>query len=152
MKKQLFLFSLIVGLATSCSDSKKAADNETPSSTLSGFDQKETQYYSNGRRLYKTICQNCHMENGEGLGRLIPPLAKSDFLKNNRADLPRIVKFGLHGPISVNGVEFNQPMPANPKLTDIEVAEILTYVGNTWGNEVGSFTTEEVISSLSEKE
>tara|TARA_R110001599_G_scaffold272132_1_gene473338 strand:- start:20 stop:475 length:456 start_codon:yes stop_codon:yes gene_type:complete len=151
MKKQLFIFAFILGLATSCSGNK-VADNEIPSSTLSSFDQKETQYYSNGRRLYKTICQNCHMENGEGLGRLIPPLAKSDYLKNHRADLPRIIKYGLHGPITVNGVEFNQPMPANPKLTDIEVAEILTYIGNTWENEVGSFTTEEVIGSLSERQ
>tara|TARA_R100000005_G_scaffold95637_1_gene77978 strand:- start:2889 stop:3167 length:279 start_codon:yes stop_codon:yes gene_type:complete len=92
------------------------------------------------------------MENGEGLGKLIPPLAKSDYMKNNRANLPRIVKYGLNGPITVNGIEFNQPMPANPKLTDIEVAEILTYVGNTWGNGLGSFTTEEVIKSISEEQ
>lgn len=150
MKKQLFILAAIIGLTTGCSGNK-AADNETPSDTLDNFDQKETQYYSNGRRLYKTICQNCHMENGEGLGRLIPPLAKSDYLKNHRTDLARIIKYGLHGPIIVNGTEFNQPMPANPKLTDIEIAEILTYVGNTWGNQLGSFTTEEVIISLSEE-
>lgn len=151
MKKQLFIFVVFIGLATGCSGNKKA-DSETSNDTLDNFDQKETQYYSNGRRLYKTICQNCHMENGEGLGKLIPPLAKSDYMKNNRANLPRIVKYGLNGPITVNGIGFNQPMPANPKLTDIEVAEILTYVGNTWGNGLGSFTTEEVIKSISEEQ
>tara|TARA_A100000171_G_C2129695_1_gene145882 strand:- start:885 stop:1343 length:459 start_codon:yes stop_codon:yes gene_type:complete len=152
MKKQLFILAVILSMASGCSDNKKAVENEVPNNTLSDFDHKETQYYSNGRRLYKSICQNCHMENGEGLGRLIPPLAKSDFLTKNKADLPRILKYGLHGPITVNGIEYNQPMPANPKLTDIEVAEILTYIGNTWGNGIGSFTTEEVITSLSEKE
>ena len=95
-------------------------------------------------------CNSCHMENGQGLGRLIPPLAKSDYIVENRATLPRILKYGLNGPVTVNGVEFNQPMPANPKLTDLEIAEILTYVGNTWGNKMDSFTLEEVNQSFSD--
>jgi cytochrome c551 len=58
-----------------------------------------------------------------------------------------MLKYGINGPMIVNNVEFNQPMPANPDLTDLEIAEILTYIGNTWGNEMGGFTLEEVQDS-----
>ncbi|MGW8122750.1 c-type cytochrome [Roseivirga echinicomitans] len=151
MKKQLFLLAAIIGLASGCT-SDKVAEQEVPSKTVNSFDKREMQSYSNGRRLYKMICQSCHMENGEGFKKLIPPLAKADYLEIYREDLPRTIKYGLSGPITVNGVLYNQPMPANPKLTDVEVAQILTYIGNTWGNAMGSFTTEEVINSITEKQ
>ena len=92
------------------------------------------------------------MDDGKGLGRLIPPLAKADYLVANRGILPRVLKYGLQGPLVVNRVEYNQPMPANPKLTDLEIAEILTYIGNTWGNSMNSFTLQEVKESLTESE
>ncbi|PIQ46980.1 MAG: cytochrome C [Cytophagales bacterium CG12_big_fil_rev_8_21_14_0_65_40_12] len=140
-------FGLLAALA--CSEKKENKENEEVHSTsLSTLSQKETQYYSNGRKLYKTICSNCHMENGAGLGRLIPPLAKSDYLINNRGDLARVLKYGINGPMTVNGINYNQPMPANPNFTDLEIAEILTYIGNTWGNEMGGFSIEEVVKDL----
>jgi mono/diheme cytochrome c family protein len=142
--------SLVLLLALACSEKKerKEEKEEVHSTSLATLSQKETMYYSNGRKLYKTICANCHMENGEGLGRLIPPLAKSDYLINNRSDLSRALKYGINGPMTVNGVGFNQPMPANPNFTDLEIAEIITYIGNTWGNEMGGFSIEEVEKDL----
>lgn len=144
---KLIIFAVITLLLGNACSEKKQSAQEIQSTALSALSQKETQYYSNGRKLYKTICANCHMENGEGLGRLIPPIAKSDYLLKNRSDLSRMLKYGINGPMIVNNVEFNQPMPANPDLTDLEIAEILTYIGNTWGNEMGGFTLEEVQDS-----
>lgn len=135
--------SLLILFAFACSEKKESKEEEVHSTSLATLSQKEIQYYSNGRKLYKTICANCHMENGQGLGRLIPPLANSDYLLKNRSDLPRTIKYGINGPMIVNNIEFNQPMPANPDLTDLEIAEILTYIGNTWGNEMGGFTLED---------
>lgn len=148
MKKLLLTVSFGLFLIALACSPKKEQDNTVQTAAASGLNQKETQYYSNGRKLYKTICANCHMENGEGLGRLIPPLANSDYLVSNRADLARTLKYGLNGPITVDGVDYNQPMPANPGLTDLEIAEILTYIGNTWGNNMGGFTIEEVEKDL----
>lgn len=140
---------LVILFALACSEKKENKETEEVHSTsLSTLSQKETQYYSNGRKLYKTICSNCHMENGAGLGRLIPPLAKSDYLISNRTDLARVLKYGINGPMTVNGVNYNQPMPANLNFTDLEIAEILTYIGNTWGNEMGGFSIEEVVKDL----
>jgi cytochrome c551 len=142
--KLIICTSLVILFAFACSEKKESKEVEVHSTSLATLSQKETQYYSNGRKLYKTICANCHMENGEGLGRLIPPLANSDYLLKNRSDLSRMLKYGINGPMIVNNIEFNQPMPANPDLTDLEIAEILTYIGNTWGNGMGGFTLEEV--------
>lgn len=61
------------------------------------------------------------------------------------SDIPRaagIILNGMKGPIQVNGVEYNQPMPANPKLNQTEVLEILTYITNSWGNEYGGVAPE----------
>ena len=95
-----------------------------------GLNQKESQYYSNGRRLYAMYCNSCHMGNGQGLGRLVSPLAKPDYIVVNRTILPRILNKGFM-PSTVKDIEFNQPMPANPKLNNLEIAEIPTYAGNT---------------------
>lgn len=102
--------------------------------TLDRLTQKELQLYTNGRQLYTQYCQNCHMPEGKGLGQLIPPLAQSDYLLDDLSRAARIVKYGQKGPIVVGGKNYNQPMPANPDLTNQEVQMLLAYVGNAWGN------------------
>lgn len=141
MKTKLAAFCLLLTGLWACSGNKK---QETDNTNLEHLSQKEMQYYSNGKRLYEKYCSNCHMNDGKGLGKLIPPLAKSDYLKENRGSLPIILKYGLKGPITVNGIEYNQPMPANPDLTDLEIVELLTFVNNSWGNSNGGFSLEEV--------
>src|ERR1700753_1317891 len=93
-------------------------------------------YYSSGALVYQTHCQNCHGANGEGLSALIPPLTDSSFLKSKKAELACAVKLGLEGQITVKGKEFNDKMPAND-LTPIEIAQVLTYVTNSFGNKQG---------------
>lgn len=85
------------------------------------------QYYVMGERLYAQHCSNCHMPNGEGLGRLIPPLKGTDFMERDSL-LACIIKNGLSGEITVNGVMYNQPMPGIPQLTNLEIAQISTYL------------------------
>ena len=109
------------------------------------------QYYSNGQKLYGLYCSNCHTEQGVGLGRLIPPLKASDYLMSDLSRAASIIKYGQDGPITVNGIEFNQPMPANPQLKNLEIAELITYISNSWGNSAKGFTTEQVEESIQEK-
>jgi len=95
------------------------------------------QYMVQGHQLYDQYCVNCHQEDGSGLGELIPPLAQADYLLEDTGRAACLIKHGMEGEIVVNGVVYNQPMPANEQLTNIEIAQLLTYIANSWGNEEG---------------
>ncbi|MVN20798.1 c-type cytochrome [Mucilaginibacter arboris] len=101
-------------------------------------------YYIQGRNIYQTQCKNCHAENGEGLGGLIPPLQAADYLKKNKGQLACIIQNGLKGAIQVNGKTYNGQMPAQTQLSPIEIAEVITYISNSFGNKQGIYQVEKV--------
>ncbi len=102
----------------------------------------ERQPYQSGARLYKTHCANCHMDNGEGLGALIPPLAGADYLVNHRDELPCLIRKGIQDTIVVNGKMYAEKMPANEALSDVQITNILNYINNSWGNKNPAFQLE----------
>ena len=95
---------------------------------------KREKYITEGIRLYQLNCTNCHQKDGAGLGALYPPLANSDYLANKNVVIC-LIRNGQRGPIVVNGKRYNRVMPALVQLSDLEVAEITTYLYNKWGNE-----------------
>jgi len=97
-----------------------------------------------GEALFRGTCSTCHMETGLGVPSVFPPLAKSDFLMIDKARSIHIVLNGLSGPVTVNGSKFNSIMPSMSQLNDDEVANILTYVRNSWGNKGTAVTASEV--------
>lgn len=111
-------------------------------------DPKFQQYYVEGEQLYLKNCSNCHHKDGKGLGLVYPPLSPSDFLDGNFDEVICMVKNGKTGEMIVNGKTFNQPMPGIPRLTELEIAEIATYIYNSWGNEKGLITVDQVTKSL----
>lgn len=104
-------------------------------------------YYSAGSLVYQQHCQNCHGAKGEGLQSLIPPLTDSVYLKNKRNSLACFVKFGLKEKITVSDKVFEGAMPAN-ELAPIEIAEVLTYVTNSFGNKIGTINQDIVSLNL----
>ena len=96
-----------------------------------------------GERLYVQHCASCHGEQGQGLGHLIPPLAGSDYLAQHSAQLGCIVRQGLHGPIVVNGVSYNQVMlgvqdtATHKHLSPAQITNLLNYLESHWGNHPG---------------
>src|SRR5258708_17881049 len=106
-------------------------------SSCSLKDPKFQQYYAQGQVLYEKHCSNCHQKNGQGLGRVYPPLASSDYLNSNFEKSLCLMKYGTQGEIIVNGKGFNKAMPAIPSLTELEISEIATYIGNSWGSQQG---------------
>ena len=108
---------------------------------------KTEQYFAEGYQLYTSNCANCHQANGNGMANLYPPLAGSPALKD-KALVACIIKNGIKGDISVNGKKFNRPMPANPKLMDLEIAEIITYVNMKWNKDSVYTHTEFVHETL----
>lgn len=101
---------------------------------------------SKGEAVFKTNCMACHQAGGQGIPGAFPPLAKSDFLNKDKARAIKTVTGGLQGKVVVNGQEFNGVMPAW-SLTDEEIANVLTYIFNSWGNSGKEVTPEEVKSS-----
>jgi cytochrome c551 len=105
--------------------------------SCSNKDSKFQQYYVQGEQLYVKNCSNCHQKNGKGLGLVYPPLDQSDYLDKNFQEVICLMKYGKSGEMIVNGKNFNQPMPGIPSLTDLEAAEIATYIYNTWSRQRG---------------
>ena len=102
------------------------------------------QYLVEGKRLYNLHCANCHQPDGNGLARLYPPLNGSDYLLPNVDDVVCGMRYGQNGEIYVNGVMFNQEMPGIPGITDLEVAEIATFIYTEFADTVRIFTLNEV--------
>lgn len=111
-------------------------------------DPKFQQYFIEGEQLYRKNCSNCHQLNGKGLGLVYPPLAPSDFMDKHFDEVICMIKKGRKGEITVNGRMYNQPMPGIPVLTELEIAEIATYIYNNWGHERGLIEIKEVNGSL----
>jgi mono/diheme cytochrome c family protein len=104
-------------------------------------------YYSSGALVYQSHCQNCHGVNGEGLSALIPPLTDSIYLKNNKNALTCYITSGLKGQITVKSKTFDDAMPAND-LSPLEVAQVLTYIGNSFGNKLNTINEQTVQADL----
>lgn len=87
-----------------------------------------------GKKVYETSCMNCHMQDGKGLEGVFPPVAQSDFLKKSTNDIIDVLVKGQSGEIKVNGVTYNGVMPSVEYLSDQEIADVLNYTQNSWGN------------------
>ncbi len=109
---------------------------------------KYTRYFTDGAQLYKTNCQNCHGVNGEGLAQLIPPITDTVFLRKNRNQLACIVTYGLAETIRINGQTYNFKMPGNTNLAPIDLAKLLTFVTNSFGNKLGIYDVNEIENHL----
>lgn len=96
-----------------------------------------------GQDIYIAQCMSCHMENGEGIEDVYPPLAKSDYLMADKERSIDNVIHGMTGEIVVNGKTYNMEMTPFD-LSDQEVSDVLNYIRNSWGNKGEVVTPEEV--------
>jgi mono/diheme cytochrome c family protein len=98
--------------------------------------------FPQGVKIFKSVCQTCHGNDGNGIQSLAPPLNRSEWVMGDKNALSAIVLFGLTGPVKVNGKlykspEINGEMPGiwnNESLTDEQIAELLSFIRNSWGN------------------
>ncbi len=100
-----------------------------------------------GEEIYSDFCVTCHRKKGKGFASVFPPLAKSDYLLNNRTESIKAIVYGLQGEIIVNGKAYNNTMPSQG-LEPEEVADVMNYILNTWGNTSNKMVTPEEVSSL----
>jgi mono/diheme cytochrome c family protein len=107
-------------------------------------DNVNTSKIAAGGKLYNTYCATCHQSDGKGDGTRFPPLENSEYVKGDRRRLISIVLNGLSGPITVNGVGYNEVMPPNSYLSNDQIALILTYVRANFKNNLTGIQPEEV--------
>ena len=97
-------------------------------------DSTEVRTLKAGEKEYLKYCLTCHQPDGNGVRSQFPPLASNELVKGPADSLIKIVLFGLEGPITVKGLQYNQLMPAQDYLTDQQIADVLTYIRGSWGN------------------
>ena len=107
-------------------------------------DPKFQQYFVEGQQLYITHCSNCHQRNGSGLRLVYPPLAGSDYMEKNFGKVICGMKYGMKNEITVNGNSYHQRMPGVASLTELELAEIATYIYNSWDHQRGLVDVKEM--------
>lgn len=100
-----------------------------------------------GALVYEDFCMNCHLPKGQGEPGVFPPLANSDYLMKKREESIKAVKYGLSGEITVNGKIYNSDM-APLGLDDDEVADVMNYILNSWGNADGKIVTPAEVSKI----
>ncbi len=104
---------------------------------------------SRGETVYMDFCIQCHLAKGEGVAEVFPPLANSNWLTPDRyKEAIKVVKYGQQGKITVNGKTYNGVM-ANLELYDDEVADVMNFIMNNWGNSQEKIITEDFVKSIS---
>ena len=104
--------------------------------------------YSDGKWVYEENCQTCHQADGQSLALLIPPLAGSDFLVKSKDMIPCIIKYGLEETIVVNGQEYSGVMYGVKGISDVDITNVINYINNSFGNDNGFTSLDEVQSAL----
>lgn len=117
---------------------------------LSGFVTNQTlaESIKRGKEVYTLYCQSCHLEHGKGTPDINPPVAKADYLKKPAKILVNVILKGQSGEVIVNGKKYNAIMPAQDYLTDLQIADVLNYIRNSWGNKIPGAITPATVKTL----
>ncbi|NJB72248.1 mono/diheme cytochrome c family protein [Saonia flava] len=100
-----------------------------------------------GSEIYADFCVTCHLDTGKGVEGVFPPLANSDYLMENREKSIFGIKYGQTGDMVVNGVTYSNTM-VSPGLEDEEIADVMNYILNTWGNKSDKIVTTEEVTAI----
>ena len=138
MKHIVYGFSIAFLLFSCGSDSTEEIDPQI------AIDEK----YAEGKMVYDKSCISCHQSDGLGMEGVFPPLAGSDYLLEDKSRAAYQVINGLKDEITVNGTVYNGIMPPQ-ELAKKEVRDVLNYVLNSWGNNGGEISAEEVEKEMS---
>jgi mono/diheme cytochrome c family protein len=105
-----------------------------------------------GKKIYETRCLVCHQADGGGVPNMNAPLdGATNVVGNNVARLVRIVKGGYSEKIALDGYYYNNVMTPNPDFKDEDIANVLSYVRNSWGNKASNITVAQVKAALRKK-
>ncbi|SFN02449.1 Cytochrome c, mono-and diheme variants [Chitinophaga sp. YR627] len=128
---------LIAGLCVTAQVKKPAKPTAKPVAASSAT-------IARGKALYRQYCISCHQENGSGVPRMNPPLIKTEYVLGDKTRLIGILLNGFNEDVEINGDYYSNPMPSQAALKDQEIADILSYVRNSFGNKASTVSAAEV--------
>lgn len=128
--KSIILSGLMILLVLSCGKSRTT---------------KEEANTDAGKEVYMKYCLACHQADGSGVPGLYPTLQKTDWVEGDKTRLINLMLKGQQGEITVNGQVFKGVMPAHPYLSDEQIADVLTYIRQNYGNKADPVTPAEVM-------
>ncbi|MHB8207188.1 c-type cytochrome [Mucilaginibacter sp.] len=102
---------------------------------------------TNGKVVYTNVCLPCHMADARGVQNMNPPLIKTTYVLGDKATLIKIVLHGFNEDVEINGQSFSNTMGAHDDLTDRQIADVLTYVRNSFGNKASAVKASEVLKA-----
>ena len=137
--KRIFAINLLLlfWFAGAFAQAKKA-----PPAGTAGSSAKPS--VAKGKLVYTTYCLSCHQADGGGVPNLNPPLIKTQYVLGDKTRLINVLLQGLNGEVEINGSTYSNPMPAHDFLKDEDIANVLSFVRNNFGNKASAVTTAEV--------
>ncbi len=148
MKINELLIVLLIVILSACGGSRQDSgqeQQERPDTELEPVQPKAATASAHpGKKVYDSVCLACHMANGTGVPGMYPPLVKTEWVTGDKERLIRITLQGLSGEIEVNGITYNNIMPPNSHLSNQEIADVLTYIRQSFGNDADEVTVDEV--------
>ena len=139
--KLIFLF-IPIFIILSCGTNNESSNNDK--SLESGIIEVSPLVMERGLTVYKAHCFACHQMSGKGMKALYPPLAENKTVTGDKEALIAIILKGMSGEIVVNGEKYNQVMIPHDFLNDNQIADVLTYIRNSFGNKAEPVTHQEV--------
>ena len=141
--KNIIVILICIITIVSCQEKR----NESPIIAINQIQSKLQESINRGKMVYDDMCINCHLADGKGVPNIFPPIAGSDYLRENQIKSIKAIKNGLSGEIIVNGKTYNNAM-APLGLSNKEVADVVNYINNSWNNVIDNFITPEKVSEL----
>jgi len=114
--------------------------------------QANAQNMQKGKKIYEAKCLACHQADGGGVPNMNAPLdAASNVVGKDIARLVRIIRYGYNERIALDGLYYSNAMTASPDLKDNEIADLLTYIRNSWSNKASAVTIAQVQAAKKKK-
>lgn len=141
-----------IGIFFACENAKKDKELKLSKGTeihskTDTVEVKETSLYLvEGKKVYDQYCMVCHQVTGDGVQRLNPPLDGSEYVLGNKAALLDIIINGSNKGLTVKGETYANAMPPFSSLHDQEIADVASYIRNSFGNSATAIAVEEVIA------
>jgi mono/diheme cytochrome c family protein len=146
MKINGILCLLLVFLLSACGGRNQSSQQQTETQTIAPETTAKSADMANhpGKKVYDSVCLACHMADGSGVPGMHPPLIETEWVNGDKEQLIEITLNGLSGKIEVDGETYNSIMPPHSHLSDKQIADVLTYIRQSFGNNAGEITVEEV--------